>query len=164
MAAAATPPMAPASTLKYAGFWIRFVARFIDGLILGIPFYALIAIVGGAAVSSVQVDPNTGAVTGGTAALFGSFALIYLGFFVVTILYYAILWGGGGTLGQRLLGLHVVDANSGGHIGTGRGFLRVLGYFISAAVCSIGLIWAAFDPRKQGWHDKIATTVVTRKA
>ena len=40
----------------------------------------------------------------------------------------------------------------------------MVGYVVSSMVCYIGLIWAAFDPRKQGWHDKIAGTVVTRKA
>jgi uncharacterized RDD family membrane protein YckC len=28
----------------------------------------------------------------------------------------------------------------------------------------LGLLWVAFDRRKQGWHDKIANTVVVRPA
>jgi uncharacterized RDD family membrane protein YckC len=44
----------------------------------------------------------------------------------------------------------------------GRAALRYVGYVISTLVCYIGLIWAAFDSRKQGWHDKIASTVVVQ--
>jgi uncharacterized RDD family membrane protein YckC len=34
---------------------------------------------------------------------------------------------------------------------------------ISGVALDIGFIWVAFDPRKQGWHDKIASTFVVRK-
>ena len=68
-----------------------------------------------------------------------------------------------GTLGQRMLGLHVVDAATGQNIGIGRAIGRFIGYVISALALDIGLIWVAFDPRKQGWHDKIASTFVVRK-
>jgi uncharacterized RDD family membrane protein YckC len=82
----------------------------------------------------------------------------------VDLLYFVILWSKfGGTLGQRMLGLHVVDAATGQNIGIGRSIGRFVGYVISAALLYIGLIWAAFDPRKQGWHDKIASTFVVRK-
>ena len=47
--------------------------------------------------------------------------------------------------------------------GIGRALGRFLGYLISTIALYIGLIWAAFDPRKQGWHDKIASTFVVRK-
>jgi uncharacterized RDD family membrane protein YckC len=43
-----------------------------------------------------------------------------------------------------------------------RGLLRYVGFIIAALPLLIGLIWAAFDARKQGWHDKIASTVVIR--
>jgi len=43
-----------------------------------------------------------------------------------------------------------------------RGLLRYVGFIIAAIPLLIGLIWAAFDSRKQGWHDKIAGTVVIR--
>jgi len=40
--------------------------------------------------------------------------------------------------------------------------MRYLGYIVSVIPCYIGLIWAAFDPKKQGWHDKIANSVVVQ--
>jgi uncharacterized RDD family membrane protein YckC len=42
--------------------------------------------------------------------------------------------------------------------------LRYVGFVISIIPLAIGLIWAGFDPRKQGWHDKIAGTYVVRRA
>ena len=74
--------------------------------------------------------------------------------------YFTFYWAGGQTLAMRWFRLRVVDAQTGGPIGVGRGFTRWLGYVLSTVVCYVGLIWAAFDPRKQGWHDKIANTVV----
>jgi uncharacterized RDD family membrane protein YckC len=41
-------------------------------------------------------------------------------------------------------------------------FLRYIGFFISCLVFLIGVIWAAFDAQKQGWHDKIAGTYVVK--
>ena len=68
----------------------------------------------------------------------------------------------GGSLGQRIFGMRIVDANSGAPIGFGKAALRWLGLIISFLVCFIGVIWVAFDGRKQGWMDKIAGTVVVR--
>ncbi|PIP08224.1 MAG: hypothetical protein COX51_04865, partial [Syntrophobacteraceae bacterium CG23_combo_of_CG06-09_8_20_14_all_50_8] len=42
----------------------------------------------------------------------------------------------------------------------GIAFLRWIGYFISALPLYIGFLWVAFDGKKQGWHDKLAGTVV----
>jgi uncharacterized RDD family membrane protein YckC len=39
---------------------------------------------------------------------------------------------------------------------------RYLGYFVSAIPLFLGLIWVGIDGRKQGWHDKLAGTVVIR--
>ncbi|MDQ2942438.1 MAG: RDD family protein [Candidatus Dormibacteraeota bacterium] len=75
--------------------------------------------------------------------------------------YFAGLWAYmGSTLGQRILKLRVVDANTGQPIGAGKALLRYVGLFISFLACFIGVIWVAIDGRKQGWADKIAGTVV----
>ncbi|MCF4372590.1 RDD family protein, partial [Acinetobacter baumannii] len=41
--------------------------------------------------------------------------------------------------------------------------IRYIGYIPSILVFCIGLIWVAFDAKKQGWHDKMAKTVVVRE-
>ena len=81
----------------------------------------------------------------------------------VLLLYYPVLWGLGGSLGHRILGMRVVDANTGKLIGIPRGILRLIGYLIAEIPFGLGLFWAGWDPRKQGWHDKIAGSVVVGK-
>jgi uncharacterized RDD family membrane protein YckC len=66
------------------------------------------------------------------------------------------------TPGKMMLGLRIVDARSGAAMGRGQSVGRYLGYFVSIIPLFMGLVWVAFDPRKQGWHDKLAGTVVIR--
>lgn len=66
------------------------------------------------------------------------------------------------TPGKMLFGAVVVDARTGQPITPLQGVLRYLGYFVSSMILFLGFIWVAFDARKQGWHDKIAGTVVIR--
>jgi uncharacterized RDD family membrane protein YckC len=66
----------------------------------------------------------------------------------------------GATPGKIALGLKIVDAASGARPSLGRLALRFLGYFVSAFPLYLGFLWAALDRRKQGWHDKIARTIV----
>ena len=40
---------------------------------------------------------------------------------------------------------------------------RYLAYFLAIIPAGIGLLWVAFDDRKQGWHDKLARTVLIRR-
>ena len=132
---------------RYGGFWIRVVAYIIDFIILGI--------VGGIIDAVLRVnpsDPNNGSNSLGS--------LINL---VIDIAYFAGLWTYmGATLGQRVFKLRVVDANTGQPIGPGKALLRWLGLLVSFLVCFVGVIWVAFDARKQGWMDKIAGTVVVQ--
>jgi len=132
---------------RYGGFWIRVVAYIIDFIILGI--------VGGIIDAVLRVnpsDPNNGSN--------GLGSLINL---LIDIAYFAGLWTYmGATLGQRVFKLRVVDANTGQPIGPGKALLRWLGLLVSFLVCFVGVIWVAFDARKQGWMDKIAGTVVVQ--
>ena len=66
----------------------------------------------------------------------------------------------GATPGKIALGLKIVDARTGQAPGFGQLILRFLCYFVSALPLYLGFVWAAFDRRKQGWHDKIARTIV----
>ena len=67
------------------------------------------------------------------------------------------------TPGKMLIGAEVVDADTGEAITVGQSVIRYLGYFVSSLPLGLGLVWVAFDPRKLGWHDKMANTVVVRK-
>lgn len=77
--------------------------------------------------------------------------------------YYIILTGiRGQTFGKMALGIKVVDVN--GNIpGLGRAALReIVGKIISTLVFWLGFLWTIWDPNKQGWHDKLASTYVIR--
>jgi len=143
-------PMAVASSGSYGGFWIRVVAYIIDGILL--------AIVGGILSVPLGVnysDPNS--LSSGAARTSNGIDLI------LSFLYFTLLWSYmGASLGQRLLGMRVVDATTGQPIGFGKAALRWLGLIISFLICFIGVILVAFDARKQGLMDKIAGTVVVR--
>ena len=70
----------------------------------------------------------------------------------------------GKTPGMMLFGLRVARETDGSKPSLGRSFLRYVGYWLSWIALFIGFIWVAFDSRKQGWHDKIAGTVVVRQS
>jgi len=80
---------------------------------------------------------------------------------LLSIFYYIVAWakGGGQTIGNFTFMMRVVRTD-GSPIGWGRAIVRYLGYYVSGLVLSIGFLWAAFDARRQGWHDKIARTYV----
>jgi len=150
---AAFGPMT-SSGVRYAGFWIRFLAIFIDGLIVGIPLTILFFVLSGGAVNAALANPSNGSPQAFSSTPNNGLEL------VVQFLYFSYFWSSGSTPGMRIFGLRVVDASGQGSIGFGRAALRFLGYLVSASCCAIGLIWAAFDSRKRGWHDRIANTVV----
>lgn len=158
------PPQAYAVQTAYAGFWIRVVARILDGLILGIPLgilFAVFASVLGVFSQAASTTTDQNAQSAALAIFGGVFLIFYLIVLVVTFGYWIYFWGTSGqTLAMRLLRLRIVDANTGRSIGYSRAIVRLLMTFVNSLACYIGWIWVAFDPRKQGWHDKVANTVV----
>jgi len=151
-----SPPPPPAA--RYGGFWIRAVAYIIDTIFLGIVNVVIEAIFqarGTAAIGAAILNPQSS-----QSPVYGAVVVVES---VVTIAYFVGLWSyTGATLGQRMFRLRVIDANTGGPISLGKALLRWVGIFISSIACFIGLIWVAFDSRKQGWADKIAGTLVLR--
>lgn len=174
---AAVQELGPAPGYAYAGFWRRFVAYLIDGFLFAIVFSIVFGVVFGAFDDTnwrelTQLDPVTGRLVASDSEIvaavgrwlgiaFGALALNWL----IHALYHIILWSWlGGTIGQLALGMQVRRESDGTKIGLGTSFLRYIGYLISIWVFYLGLIWVAFDRRKQGWHDKIASTLVVRRA
>jgi uncharacterized RDD family membrane protein YckC len=145
------PPVAgPAPGLAYGGFWIRFVAALLDGLILLVPTFILAAAAGG----FVRTDEF--GQTGINGSAYGLSILLDL-------IYYIGFWATmSRTPGMMALNLRIVRVEDGAPIDATRAVLRAIGFIVSYLPFCIGLIWAAFDPRKQGWHDKIAGTLVVR--
>lgn len=166
----------PAPGYAYVGFWRRFAATLIDWVLFFFLFVVLATVllsridagtwrvfldVDRVTLRPLATDAEIVRATGALfGALFGVIALLWL----THILYHVVLWSWrGGTLGQLALGIQVRRESDGRRISLGTAILRYIGYVISTWVLYIGLIWAAFDRRKQGWHDKIAGTLVIRR-
>lgn len=162
--------------MQYAGFWARFAALIIDGIITGLLFVpAIIAVAAGPKkLTSCSID-SSGSVTVGeringicevpTAGAIAAAVLLGLVAMVGALVYYAKLEGGpsGQTIGKKAMGIRVADATTGGPIGSGRALGRYLfKTFISGNVCALGYLWMLWDGRKQTWHDKVVTSVVVR--
>ena len=65
-----------------------------------------------------------------------------------------------GTPGKLLMGCRIVDAKTGMAPSVGKAIVRYIGYFISALPLGLGFLWILWDPRRQGFHDKLGGTEV----
>jgi uncharacterized RDD family membrane protein YckC len=119
-----------------AGFWRRFAAALIDGLVVGIVEFILRLILGDVAIGLS---------------------------FVFSFGYYTYFHGRTGqTPGDAALGIRVVDIDNGEVIGYGRAFGRALVSIVSALVVVLGYLWMLWDPRRQTWHDKAVSSLPIR--
>ena len=122
-------------TSARAGFWRRFVAAFVDGIVLSVVYFVFLGFVSENGASLLN--------------------------FLAGIAYYTYLEGSSGqTLGKKALGIRVVDLGGGGSIGFGRAFIRYIGRIVSAIPLFLGYFWMLWDKEKQTWHDKFANSVV----
>ncbi len=146
----------------FAGFWSRAAARIID-LVIIIAAFNLIYLVD-------QLGADAGLWTGmglgeGSPISAGfSMANVLRGLFFLTfpVFYYVYLHAVyGQTFGKMALKIKVVNED-GTPLDYRKAFLRWLGYFLCDLTFYIGYLWAAFDHRKQGLHDKVCKTVVVR--
>ncbi|MDH5546300.1 MAG: RDD family protein [Gammaproteobacteria bacterium] len=64
------------------------------------------------------------------------------------------------TPGKMLLDCVVVDERTGKPVGFTQGVIRYLGYFLSVIPLGLGFFWVIWDKKRQGFHDKLAKTVV----
>ena len=151
-------PQARADQIPYASFWIRFIALFVDGIIVTIALFVIFFAIGLIAAIAAMATGSTPSTGGGNSVEL----LADVIYFILYVGYFIYFWGMGQTPAMRWFHLAVVDATTAQPIGFGRAGLRYVGYLLSILACYIGLIWAAFDPHKQGWHDKIANTVVVQ--
>jgi len=127
----------PSKQLVYADFGTRLVATVIDGLIL-------IAV-------------------GVVARQIGVGVLYRRMDWLVAAAYTVYFWVNrdGATLGKQVMKIKVVGEN-GKALDYKQAVLRYFGYIVSAIPLGLGFLWVIWDEKKQGWHDKIAKTVVVR--
>jgi uncharacterized RDD family membrane protein YckC len=174
------PRPGPAPGVEYAGFWIRAGAYVIDSLpFLVVAIIVTTSVMGeaielmrdvpmppqGASPNSPEYQAWELAITQRMNAAMGDFYPLVGLFQLASIAYFVGFWTWRGqTPGMMLFGLRVARETDGANPGLARSLLRYVGYVLSWIALFIGFIWVAFDSRKQGWHDKIAGTVVVRQA
>jgi len=137
--------------LEHAGFWIRVVATVLDTLLIMLLTFPLLIAIYGWAYFDLE---KTGFIAGPA-----DFLLSWVAPSVAVIVFWMYKQA---TPGKMALSLRIVDAESGSLPSAGQCVGRYFAYFVSMIPLGLGLLWIAFDKRKQGWHDKLAGTVVVR--
>jgi len=137
--------------MEYAGFWVRVGATIIDTLlIMAVTFPLLVSIYGWGYFDAEQ----TGFIAGPADFLIS---------WVLPAIVVIVFWiQKQATPAKMVLSLRIVDATTGNKPSAGQCVGRYFAYFASTLPLCLGFIWVAFDNRKQGWHDKLAGTVVVR--
>lgn len=142
---------------RYGGFWRRAMAFSIDMVILNfisliLFFIGILALHAGFVSRPPRIS---------FAEMTGSFVIpYYIVTLLVNMLYFTYFHGiAGQTPGKMIFGLKVVQTTE-EKMTPGIAFLRWVGYIVSGLFLYLGFIWIAFDGKKQGWHDKIAGTIV----
>lgn len=135
---------------EYAGFWLRFAASIIDTMLVGIVIYPLLTAIYGAAYwTSAEFIQGP-----------ADFLLSWVAPAVAVVLFWMYRQA---TPGKMLTSIKIVDAKTGGKPSTLQLIGRYLAYYVAMLPLFLGFIWVGFDARKQGWHDKLAGTLVVRE-
>ena len=148
-----------AAVLNYAGFWIRFVAKFIDGIILGVVQWILVipaSLMTGASMPQASGEmPSSGFfMIMGVQQLIGILIpACYNTFFIGKFK---------ATPGKMACRLQVVQPDS-GQVSYMRALGRNFAEWLSAMILAIGYIMAAFDSEKRALHDRVCSTRVVKK-
>jgi uncharacterized RDD family membrane protein YckC len=164
IAPAAYANVAARPTVAYAGFWLRFVALIIDGIVLGtvgwivtLPFMASFGL-----RDILRGHPPTRPED--FFPFFGLFLRLAMIRLALNWLYYAFMESSSwqATLGKKALGLEVTDLE-GRRVSFGRASGRFFGKILSTCILGIGYIMAGFTEKKQALHDMLAGCLVIRK-
>jgi uncharacterized RDD family membrane protein YckC len=131
---------------EYVGFWARVGASLIDWVLMVIVLVPVVMLLGGNYAWYDIYSPMNIFVNGILPA-------------VVVILFWVTRQA---TPGKMLIGAKIVDSKTLAKPTTGQFLGRYLCYYLSSILLGLGFIWVGFDARKQGWHDKLAGTVVIR--
>jgi len=98
-----------------------------------------------------------------TSAGWAIFALLMAaGLITYYVLYCKAVGSTGQFWGHRAAGVRIVDATTGGSIGAGKAFGRLLLHIVDAVPCYLGFLWPLWDSKRQTFADKIVGTVSIR--
>ena len=162
------PAIAAVPSLEYGGFWLRFLAYLIDGVVMSVGvvliLIPLIFLTGLGAFLS-EIHPQEEWNDAGALLIIGVIFLFATVSLAVTWLYHALMesseWQA--TVGKKALGLMVTDS-TGRRVSfgraTGRHFAKIVTNMVPAF---IGYIMAGFTEKKQALHDMIAGCLILRR-
>ncbi len=140
------------NVMRYAGFWRRFAAVFIDGIIMFVINFPANM---GFRFSMSKVSDGAGFIV--------LAVVLYLSMLLVPALYMILMNGKyGATLGKKALGIKIVKSD-GIPISYGCAIGRYFAYILSGIILYIGFIMAGFDDEKRALHDHICNTRVVFK-
>lgn len=131
--------------VRYAGFWIRFLAVVIDTAILSVLMAGVMVVVG---MNTFMAYAMTG---------WTSFFINWVLPLLISILFWRYK---GGTPGKMALSMIIVDADTLSRPSWGQLLIRYFAYLVSTLPLCLGFLWIAWDAKKQSFHDKLARTVV----
>lgn len=142
------PPVAAdvAEGVQYVGFWPRVLAAAID---LAVLLFVAVPL----AVWYFGLGWTTAR----------GLTFFFFNWIVPAAVWVAFWYFRGATPGKMAISARIVDANTLSEPRLPQLIGRVVGYAVSFFGCLVGFLWILRDPRRQGWHDKMANTVVIRK-
>ena len=131
----------------YVGFWNRTAAALIDSLLLLLITLPIQQALSGRALLSLSQSPL-------------GFWDVMAGYVLPAVAILVFWKYRSATPGKMFMSAQIVDAATGGKASTRQLVLRYVGYYLATIPLVLGFIWVAVDARKQGWHDKLAGTLV----
>lgn len=135
----------PLEEPHYVGFWWRVLTFIIDSILISFLLLPLLSFALG--------DPMGTSTPGIVLQL------------VLPAVAFVAFWSARSTTpGKMAIGAEIVDADTGAKPSVRQCIIRYIGYYVATIPLFLGLVWVAFDKRKQGWHDKLANTVVVFKS
>ena len=135
-----------ADGVRYVGFWARLAAGLLDLILVLFVVTPVVLYVFGEGWTNAR-----GAL--GLVVNWVPLGAAIIAFWVMK----------GATPGKLAISAVVVDAQTHAPVDFWQALTRYVGYFVSAVPLMAGVAWVAFDVRKQGWHDKMARTVVIHR-
>lgn len=160
--------------VKYAGFWLRFTALLLDGIVIAVASFIFQSFVSGNVLTPPDLSEVLETVDDiprflmSAAGTLMPIAISNSMFLLICILYWVVLtWKFGGTLGKMAVGIKVVREDlkpiSFGGALVREFFVKQILYLILIFISWLGYLWVLWDKKKQGWHDKIARTLVIKE-
>ncbi|MEH6596050.1 MAG: RDD family protein [Colwellia polaris] len=133
--------------VQYVGFGSRFLASIIDSVLVVMLTLPILYSIYGAEYFETD-DSFKGS---------SDFIISYILPVLVVILFWIYK---SATPGKMLVSAKIVDAKTGNQPTPLQCITRYLGYYVSMFALGLGFLWIVWDDKKQGWHDKMAGTVV----